>query len=856
MSLRTRDKLEARTRALELDHKFEQKFWELRRTRGAPEFALATNTWTFPDWLKVVEWFLAARLNVDQSQALSNVTGSVLTAARRKATADYSPGSPFVTEMTLHMELQKLTVQEYSEKHLTRIQNLLKPIAVFLKPTTPQYFEIMAAFMVADIQAAEKALERLRGGVVYHAHPDSIEGPWRLSRTDKRNEAHAQSLAKAIAPLIGTSNNASASMDKGSKHSLEAIQKDWIVEQRRRNKRLHRNTLVEREKTILEFEQNSGVTMVEDVKRRDLIKFRESLMEKGNLKPATVNKKISYISVLVKQALSAGHIDNGIAGSLHVPVAEGEGERTSFTNEQIAIVFESEIYTALKMTDEVKAGAELQYWLPLISVTHGMISSEILQLGHDTVVYHPDDPSILCFHVTNANERRTKKEARVRYVPIRRELLDLGLREIIEQAWYKKTKSLWSIVNSRSFDTESVSSYFSGWFSKHLRGHLKIIDMDVSLYSCRHSFKDAQERLGTPDHIVSALMGHVQPGTTSKYGVKAKPRPMNIEMLDNAIQNVEWSFLGKIKKYEPKSAVQLRSPSIIDAVSDENKKWTAADLSRAQRVVLKRLTEAGRVPLRSDFSTRLEPHNGRYKAIDLGPETKESWALPRQLFKRQSNFRKRIRSALPYIQINHPAHIILNRSAGNIEFDQLAIEYEIFNASVTRALAKLGRDYECRWHVVAFQPRVDMSQNKFHLHAHIFCDIPQTQRDKALAYLEGEFLQPFIGYDKVISIEDMSCYPVKKFTGIPLEKAPIGALLALFDLPAGTRLIRLSPDLTAAAKIAEIEANKGLPEKRRRPPARGTAIKDYTGVVATIEMKQGDDKYLADVVRVRTPSES
>ncbi|WP_156967794.1 hypothetical protein [Methylosinus sp. PW1] len=37
-------------------------------------------------------------------------------------------------------------------------------------------------------------------------------------------------------------------------------------------------------------------------------------------------------------------------------------------------------------SENPKAGGELEFWIPLVSLTSGLISSEIIQLGPDTVI--------------------------------------------------------------------------------------------------------------------------------------------------------------------------------------------------------------------------------------------------------------------------------------------------------------------------------------------------------------------------------------------------------------------------------------------------------------------------------------
>ena len=75
----------------------------------------------------------------------------------------------------------------------------------------------------------------------------------------------------------------------------------------------------------------------------------------------------------------------------------------------------------------------LPFWLPLISCMHDMISSEILQLGPDTIRCYPGT-DILCFVVTTSGGRHAKTVARWRWLPIRQQLIEFGLNDLVETA--------------------------------------------------------------------------------------------------------------------------------------------------------------------------------------------------------------------------------------------------------------------------------------------------------------------------------------------------------------------------------------------------------------------------------------
>jgi hypothetical protein len=152
----------------------------------------------------------------------------------------------------------------------------------------------------------------------------------------------------------------------------------------------------------------------------------------------------------------------------------------------------------------------LPFWLPLISCLHGMISSEILQLGPDTVRHHPDT-DILCFAVTTSGGRHLKTEARRRWMPIRKELLDLGLMNLVDDAKGKGWKTLWQAVEDKEGDIDAVSQQVSSFWADFARKDLKIID--------------PQKRFTRFDTASRTLPAQSAPATTKKSSFSAMPKP-------------------------------------------------------------------------------------------------------------------------------------------------------------------------------------------------------------------------------------------------------------------------------------------------------------------------------------------
>lgn len=224
---------------------------------------------------------------------------------------------------------------------------------------------------------------------------------------------------------------------------------------------------------------------------------------------------------------------------------EDEGTREPYQAQDLKRIFAHPIFTTGHRFTRAKACGELQFWLPLIACLHGMISSEILQLGPDTVVPHPEAPQVLCFEVTNAGDRRVKTLARRRWVPIRRELLALSLTDLVAVAKQEQRRWLWSDMNTQNGDVTRVSGYFSSFWAALSRDELEV-GSGLRLYSFRHAFQDALAKAGHGDEAKKALMGHAEGGMTSRYGTKSRPREVNIHEIDTAVQGLRWPFLKTV----------------------------------------------------------------------------------------------------------------------------------------------------------------------------------------------------------------------------------------------------------------------------------------------------------------------
>ena len=427
-----------------------------------------------------------------------------------------------------------MSVESYATGRLNNVNAVIRRVGLSVLPTSPTIMPFAAACLKAELNAIDIFFRRDRCEEIPWIHPDNVPGRWR-----KPKSLDPSPIAPIIPPPIP------ATVTSAVGKTLADCQKRWKSDRTLAKKPIREAYLRDMAKTIALFEATQKITDIGEITRKNVIAFRSHLVTGGKYQIATINKKCSYITTLLATAESHAWIENAVRGNIFLDVPDEDDNREPYSDADLSRIFGQPIFTGGPLLNRVKAGKELQFWLPVISCTHGLISSEILQLGPDTIVPYPGT-DILCFNVTNAGGRSTKEFARRRYMPIRRRLLDIGLPALVERARRMGWRTLWSAVEARDGNITLVASMVSAFWSSHSRGELEITDEEKTLYSFRHNFKDAMRKLGVPKHIADLLMGHAETGTGRRYGTKRAPEPVPIDELDRVIQSLEWPFLDDL----------------------------------------------------------------------------------------------------------------------------------------------------------------------------------------------------------------------------------------------------------------------------------------------------------------------
>lgn len=532
-SLKTRTPSDARLRAAQLDIEIERQFTEARASKGVAAAVVISEAWKWPDWESFIGWFKASLIEDDTAERLRKLTGRHLAHEARKGPAIWLEETRLKELLDLRKRLLEMAVPDYCRERLSVVQRHARRLGASVSSALPNFERIMGACLAAELEALDIVFEREAGRWVDHPHPDAVAGPW-----VQRADALPSASQIVVAPV--------AERDGRVGTKLAELVDAWIEERVRLRKKVDPHLVEDMRKTVDRFCKLIKLSDIGQIERQHVIRFRDHLMDKGGYKVATVNKKTGFVTTLLSLAAGKGWLDKAIEGGIFIDIPADEDQREPYAREELEKIFSHPIFVAGKRITQVKACGDLQFWLPLISVTHGLISSEILQLGPDTIVQHPE-ADVWCFRVTTAGGRSIKSFARERYVPIRSELLDLGLLTLAEQARLRGEATLWPVLAQPGWTVSRTSNYFSDFWSRAQGKEFGIENDDTSLYSLRHSFKDALDRAKAPLEIKQALLGHSDPGTTGRYGTKKLPRPVNIKMLNRTIQKLDWPFLRALR---------------------------------------------------------------------------------------------------------------------------------------------------------------------------------------------------------------------------------------------------------------------------------------------------------------------
>ncbi len=261
-----------------------------------------------------------------------------------------------------------------------------------------------------------------------------------------------------------------------------------------------------------------------------------------SLKPMSdknINKILGFVGALWGWAASNfdDQLSNPFKGmKIKIRVAARD-ERDPFTSEELKTIFSSSLFTGCKSSRHWNVVGSCipkdhgRFWVPLIAIFTGARSGEIIQLR---VADIREADGIHYFHMTDAEaDQRLKTGASGRDIPVHRDLIEVGLLELVELRKLQGEVRLFPELKMGS------DGYYSTPYSRHFRRLLEACGVKKStkevFHSFRHNFEDACRDSGVSVEIMNALQGHVDGGMAGRYG-----RGFLLEKLHEAMREIKY----------------------------------------------------------------------------------------------------------------------------------------------------------------------------------------------------------------------------------------------------------------------------------------------------------------------------
>jgi len=226
---------------------------------------------------------------------------------------------------------------------------------------------------------------------------------------------------------------------------------------------------------------------------------------------------------------------------------ENEDDTVEFTVDELNKIFRAPLYTGCKDDERgyAKPGLNVirrgRFWVPLIGLYQGFRLNEICQLYTQDL---KEEDGELVFEVRvkletkeRATDKRIKRPASRRTVPVHPDLFKMGFLDYVEQR-RRDTESprLFPELHIAK-KTGSYSDVFSKWFTNFLVQSLRH-KPEATFHSFRHGWRSALFDAEVSDERVKVLGGWARQGQSAKYG-----RAKHVQALKQEISKVTYPGL-------------------------------------------------------------------------------------------------------------------------------------------------------------------------------------------------------------------------------------------------------------------------------------------------------------------------
>lgn len=322
-----------------------------------------------------------------------------------------------------------------------------------------------------------------------------------------------------------------------------------------------KKTVAEFETQVRRFVDFRGNKRVSDVTRKDIIEFKDAMLnyparcpseisgkaftqivewgeaeDVPKLSAKTLNEKVlASIRAVFACALARGDIEvNPVSGVRVKSLGQQASPRLPYTAEELKSLFLSPVF-AEKFRPTGGAG-EAAKWVPLLALLTGARLEEIVIIEVEDV---KEEAGIPYIHFKTFNDdgtpRRVKNKFVRRKVPIHCKLIELGFLKFVTQQRKRRTRRLFPEVRSTR---EKNSAAFSQWYGRYARKYVP--DRQKTFHSFRHTFKRALRDGRVEKTLRDSIMGHSHKDEAELYGLDEDGQGFSLERLQEAVEAVKY----------------------------------------------------------------------------------------------------------------------------------------------------------------------------------------------------------------------------------------------------------------------------------------------------------------------------
>ncbi|MDG3434464.1 site-specific integrase [Vibrio parahaemolyticus] len=259
--------------------------------------------------------------------------------------------------------------------------------------------------------------------------------------------------------------------------------------------------------------------------------FRDELLGSGKAEKSVI-EYLAAARQFYKWLRLRGELDKNIFEDVTVKrrAYKASEQRQRWSKPELNKLFKHPSLTP-PSKDIVRTQRELEdYWLPYLLLYTGARVSEICQLDTADIKLIED---IWCIDINDiGQDKRLKSASEKRLVPLHPELIKHGFLHYAQTRYENKQQKLF---NFRATGVnKDWSARFVNRFGKVLDDLGFMASLRPTLHSLRHTFIDELQQAGTPEHVVSDIVGHSKLGITyGRYG-----KTVDLTLLDKTIEQL------------------------------------------------------------------------------------------------------------------------------------------------------------------------------------------------------------------------------------------------------------------------------------------------------------------------------